>query len=147
VLKSDLARLFVSGHGGVGKSYLINHLVKEVRHEFEDASSGGDADLPTVAVLAPTGIAAYNVNGCTLHSFFSLPVQHGTEKGFRPLHKMDEKEKRVRFLSVYCYYCAFFSVFHLLQRFWKNVQLIIVDESSMVSATMLHWVEHRLSQV
>ena len=33
-----------------------------------------------VVVLAPTGIAAYNVNGQTLHRFFKLPVGHDDEK-------------------------------------------------------------------
>jgi len=30
-----------------------------------------------VVVLAPTGIAAYNINGQTLHRFFKLPISHG----------------------------------------------------------------------
>jgi hypothetical protein len=27
--------------------------------------------------MAPTGLAAYNVNGCTIHKFFKIGVQHG----------------------------------------------------------------------
>ena len=30
-----------------------------------------------VVVLAPTGLAAFNVSGCTIHKFFKIGVQHG----------------------------------------------------------------------
>ena len=30
-----------------------------------------------VVVMAPTGLATFNVNGCTIHKFFKIGVQHG----------------------------------------------------------------------
>lgn len=49
--------LFVTGEGGSGKSFVVNHFIQ--KHS-------------RVAVLAPTGIAALNVGGSTVHRFFKL---------------------------------------------------------------------------
>jgi hypothetical protein len=51
--------VFITGRAGTGKSTLLNHLV-------------ASDDVPQV-VLAPTGVAALNVNGQTIHRFFSYP--------------------------------------------------------------------------
>lgn len=39
----------------------------------------------TVAVLAPTGIAAYNISGITIHRFFKLPVFNDNNEKHWPL--------------------------------------------------------------
>ena len=62
--------LYISGPGGVGKSFLIKHIV----NQFSDST----------VVLAPTGIAALNIGGSTVHSAFRLPAnlltkQHWTK--------------------------------------------------------------------
>lgn len=49
--------VFVTGAGGTGKSWIIQHLVNE-----------------KTALCAPTGIAALNIGGVTCHSLFGLPV-------------------------------------------------------------------------
>ena len=64
----ELCRLFVSGCGGTGKSFLI----KAVR-AWVQTTTGKD-----VIVAAPTGIAARNVNGLTIHGILALPVEHGS---------------------------------------------------------------------
>ena len=53
--------VFLTGHAGTGKSYLLNI----IRHELSDAGKN-------VVVAAPTGIAAINVGGTTLHRLFEL---------------------------------------------------------------------------
>ncbi len=53
-------RMIISGTAGTGKSYLIKCLKKLL----------GDC----LRVTAPTGVAAYNVDGYTLHSLLSIPV-------------------------------------------------------------------------
>ena len=65
---ADLCRLFVSGCGETGKSFLI----KTVRG-WVQATTGKN-----VIVAAPTGIAACNVNGLTIHGILALPVEHGS---------------------------------------------------------------------
>jgi ATP-dependent DNA helicase PIF1 len=52
--------VFLTGAAGTGKSFLFAYLVQQLT-----AKHGED----TVAVTAPTGIAAINVNGVTIHSF------------------------------------------------------------------------------
>ena len=68
-------RLFVSGCGGTGKSFLI----KTIREWVLSTTNKG------VAVLAPTGIAAVNINGMTIHRPLMLPVEHGKTPKYRPL--------------------------------------------------------------
>lgn len=57
-------RMTVMGCGGTGKSVLINTLVCCIRKVFDDNNS--------VFVTAPTGAAAYNVGGTTIHKEFKL---------------------------------------------------------------------------
>ena len=49
---------------GTGKSYLITTLTEELELAYNDAQRS----KCIVATLAPTGIAAFNVNGTTIHS-------------------------------------------------------------------------------
>ena len=54
----------IMGCGGTGKSVLINTLVACIRKIFNDND--------TVFVTAPTGAAAYNVRGSTIHREFKI---------------------------------------------------------------------------
>ncbi|XP_025267781.1 ATP-dependent DNA helicase PIF1-like [Camponotus floridanus] len=63
---SDVFRLYVSGEGGTGKSFLI----KAIRFWIKKYM-GKDT-----AITAPTGIAAFNIDGLTIHRLFQLPVEH-----------------------------------------------------------------------
>jgi septin family protein len=59
-------RIIVNGQGGSGKSVVINTLVTIIRKMF------GFNDV--VRVIAPTGVAAYKVNGETFHHLFHMGV-------------------------------------------------------------------------
>ena len=63
-------RLIVSGQGGTGKSKVINTLHQSVSKQL---TCNG---LPVV-VAAPTGLAAFNIGGKTIHRLFCLPIEHG----------------------------------------------------------------------
>ena len=54
--------VFLSGEAGTGKSYVINEFLKEKTGK-------------NILVTAPTGIAAINVNGITLHRAFKAPTE------------------------------------------------------------------------
>ena len=81
---AEILRLFVSGCGGTGKSYLI----KTIR-AWVQTTTGKD-----VAVAAPTGIASRNINGLTIHGMLALPVEHRSTPSYRPLS--DDALKIVR---------------------------------------------------
>ena len=53
--------MVVCGTAGTGEPYLINCLKLLLQHKLR--------------VCAPTGVAAYNIDGTTLHSLFSLPTK------------------------------------------------------------------------
>lgn len=69
----DRVSLFLTGDAGTGKSTLLRRLLEESR-----------ARDRCVAVLAPTGCAAVNVGGQTIHSFFSIPPRFITPH--EPIH-------------------------------------------------------------
>ena len=79
-----------------------------------------------VVVAAPTGIAARNVNGLTIHRILALPVEHGSTPPYRPMS--DDALKLVRDKL-------------------RNVTLFIVDEISMVSNVTLMYMHLRLSEI
>ena len=100
--------LIVNGVAGTGKSYLINAIRNLLR--------------TSCAVTATTGKAAYNINGCTIHSLLKLPV--GTR---------GNKELTARALV-------------RLQNNLKRIAYIIIDEYSMLGQTMLGWIDRRCRQ-
>ena len=114
-------RIFVSGFGGSGKSHLIRTLMgfsyikSEVRKE------------PCHFLLgAPTGIASYNISGQTLHSIWSLPVEHNKKAEYKPL--LDAKLNNFR--ANYLHVCGH-----------------IIDEVSMMSSPTFQTVNLRMIQV
>ncbi len=58
-LRNDTGNLFITGRAGTGKSTLLRALRDQIMEEM--------------VVVAPTGLAAVNVGGQTIHSFFGLP--------------------------------------------------------------------------
>ena len=113
---ASILRLYVSGEGGTGKSFIISAIrcwVKQVLAK-------------RVAVTAPTGIAAFSINGLTIHRMFSLPVEHGNVP-------------KCRLLSD--------SVLEKLRRDLEDVEIIIIDEISMVSNVQFMYIHKRLSEI
>lgn len=100
-------RLIISGTAGTGKSYLIHCLRLLLRNK--------------VCVVAPTGVAAYNVDGRTLHSLLCLPT------------KGEFKDLQGDLLSK-------------LQQSLADVRYIIIDEMSMVGRKLFGQVDRRLRQ-
>jgi len=72
-------RLIVSGQGGTGKSRVI-----DVIRRIISAKAPAD-DILSVVVAAPTGLAAFNVRGSTIHRILCLPNEHGKPADYRPL--------------------------------------------------------------
>ena len=104
---SSPLRMIISGTAGTGKSYLI-HCLRLLLQE-------------RVCVAAPTGVAALNIAGHTLHSLLSLP----TKSDFKDL----EGDR-----------------LNQLQQSLSAITYIIIDEMSMVGRKVLAQVDRRLRQ-
>ena len=104
--------LFLTGKAGTGKSTFLRYICANTRKKH--------------VVLAPTGIAAINVGGATLHSFFKIP--------FHPLLPNDVKfsEKNIRETLKYT---------GEKRKIIREVELIIIDEISMVRADIIDFID------
>ena len=99
--------MIICGTAGTGKSFVIKCLRGLLGSRLQ--------------VAAPTGVAAFNIQGITLHSLFHLPI-HGDFK--------DLQGERLQ----------------SLQNSLKEIDYIIIDEISMVGRKMLGQIDKRLRQ-
>ena len=116
IISGETSRFFVSGPGGTGKSHLIRGLVlwnRVIRGK-------------KTAVAAPTGIAAYNISGLTLHRLLQFPYEKEGKPVYKELSANALKKVRETF---------------------EDLDLIIIDEVSMVSNAMLAFIHLRLQQI
>ncbi len=96
--------LFITGKAGTGKSTLLRYFRSKTKKN--------------VVVVAPTGIAAINVEGQTLHSFFKFPPRFVQKEDIRRISK---NKKLIECLDT-----------------------LIIDEVSMVRADLMDGVDHAL---
>ena len=106
-------RATISGMGGCGKSLIINTIISIIR-ELTDSNN-------TVQVAAPSGSAAYNVKGCTLHSLLGINVQV-------PWQSLNDERKK--------------------QLSWKLKELLVlmVDERSMLNSHVTFGAEEHVRE-
>ncbi|MCX4293329.1 MAG: AAA family ATPase [Prevotella sp.] len=104
--------LFLTGKAGTGKSTFLRYVAENTKKKH--------------VVLAPTGIAAINAGGSTLHSFFRLP--------FHPLLPNDSRysprniRQTLKYSGAHC-------------KLLREVELIIIDEISMVRADIIDFMD------
>ena len=67
----DGYKVFLSGCGGTGKSHVVRLIQQDTAYLLQHVLRP-DPDQPIVLVTAPTGSAAYNINGSTIHSALSI---------------------------------------------------------------------------
>lgn len=112
IIKYTRHSLFLTGKAGTGKSTFLRHVARNTKKK--------------TVILAPTGIAAINAGGATLHSFFHLPFHPllPTDKRYDARHIRDTLKygsDRIKLL--------------------KEVELIIIDEISMVRADIIDFID------
>ncbi|MCF7846818.1 MAG: AAA family ATPase [Candidatus Gracilibacteria bacterium] len=102
-IKNPDKHFFITGKAGTGKSTLLEHIRKNANKKM--------------VVLAPTGVAAINVHGETIHSFFKL--KPGFELEEAKNMRLDEKKRKK----------------------YHSLKTILIDEISMVRADILDAVD------
>ncbi len=98
--------IFVTGRAGTGKSTLLNHLAWHTEKQ--------------IVICAPTGVAALNVGGQTIHSLFRLPIGIVAD---------DEIEQTAN-----------------VRRLLNAIDTVVIDEISMVSADLMDAIDRSLRQ-
>jgi len=99
ILENSSENLFITGKAGTGKSTFLDYFRKNTKKR--------------VVVVAPTGVAALNVGGQTIHSFFRL------KPGFLDLDSIETRRRRI----------------------YRNIDVLIIDEISMVRADLFEGIE------
>ncbi len=106
--------VFLTGRAGTGKTTFLNELTKKTKKNF--------------AVVAPTGIAAINAGGSTIHSMFGLPLST-----FVPTSHDIDRNKAINIPQLLPHLRYQSAKLKLL----RSLELLIVDEVSMLRADVL----------
>ena len=110
-------RINIDGPAGTGKSYLIAMISSHLQDRARTAGRSNP-----VFRAAPTGVAAFNIQGRMIHSLLHLPVK----KSFAPLSP---------------------TTLSSLQDKFKDCEFLIIDEKSMIGLRTLHQIDQRLRQI
>jgi ATP-dependent DNA helicase PIF1 len=105
-IETTQEHIFVTGRAGTGKSTLLNHLSWNTSKQ--------------IVISAPTGVAALNVGGQTIHSLFRLPI------GVIADHEIEQSRE--------------------LRKLLGTIDTIVIDEVSMVNADLLDAIDRSLRQ-
>ena len=105
-IETTRENLFVTGRAGTGKSTLLNHLAHNTSKQ--------------IVICAPTGVAALNVGGQTIHSLFRLPI------GVIADHELEQNDQ--------------------LRKLLNTIETLVIDEVSMVNADLLDAIDRSLRQ-
>lgn len=109
VMEHGDGSIFITGSAGTGKSTLLQYFKKST--------------TKNIVILAPTGVAAVNIGGATIHSFFGFKPDITMEKAW----KLGGKTKK--------------------PELYKNLDAIVIDEISMVRADLLDCIDAFMRRV
>lgn len=120
--------IFLTGKAGTGKTTLLKKIISST---YKNA-----------VIVAPTGIAALNAGGVTIHSFFQLPFagfipEFGVAPQFGSTVKLETKDSLMRH----------FAMNKQRQAMIRNLELLIIDEVSMLRADLLDAMDWTLRNV
>jgi ATP-dependent exoDNAse (exonuclease V) alpha subunit len=106
LIEDTREHVFVTGRAGTGKSTLLQHLAWNTSKQ--------------IAVCAPTGVAALNVEGQTIHSLFRLPI------GLIANGQIEQSDATRKLLNA--------------------IDTLVIDEISMVNADLMDGIDRSLRQ-
>jgi len=105
-IEKTRGHVFVTGRAGTGKSTLLNHLAWNTEKQL--------------VICAPTGVAALNVGGQTIHSLFRLPI------GVIADHEIEQGAE--------------------VRKLLNTIDTLVIDEVSMVNADLMDAMDRALRQ-
>lgn len=106
LIEGTSEHVFITGRAGTGKSTLLQHFAGNTKKQ--------------IAICAPTGVAALNVEGQTIHSLFRLPI------GLIAESEIDQTDATRRILNA--------------------IETLVIDEISMVNADLMDAIDRSLRQ-
>lgn len=112
-IESTDVSVFLTGKAGTGKTTFLRNLVKHTNK--------------TLAIVAPSGVAAVNAGGVTIHSFFQLPLSPY-------IPGMGMREQRFKFARE-------------KKRIIQALDVLVIDEISMVRSDLLDAVDDVLRRI
>lgn len=120
--------VFLTGKAGTGKTTLLHQIIKNTHKN--------------TVVVAPTGIAALNAGGVTIHSMFQLPFG-----GFIPANDVVPQINQFVKFETKDSLRKHFKMNNIKRSVILNMELLIIDEVSMLRADVLDAVDYMMRKV
>ncbi len=139
-INTTQSHLFLTGKAGTGKTTFLKNLSKITHKSF--------------IVVAPTGIAALNAGGVTIHSQFLIPpstflpdrtLNEVQLDSNRPQEKANpyESKNKIRFINQGTL-ARKYPLNSIRKQIFRNIDLLVIDEVSMLRADLLDAIDYRL---
>ena len=117
--EEDNFYLYIGGNAGTGKSFLLKAMINAAKKRGK--RSGAELDKPFSITVAPTGVAAYLVNGTTIES--ALGIQPSKDNTY--IKNEPSRNSSLRFI-------------------YEDLRVIFIDEVSMLGTNMLSKINFRM---
>ena len=120
--------IFLTGKAGTGKTTLLKEIIKSTHK--------------STVVVAPTGIAALNAGGVTIHSMFQLPFG-----GFIPANSVSQQFSESIKFETKDSLRHHFKMSAIKRKVIQNMELLIIDEVSMLRCDLMDAIDFMLQSV
>ena len=121
-MDDDPFYIYIGGEAGTGKSFVLKLMIDAVKQLGK--RSGRDLEKPVSITIAPTGVAAYLLNGTTIESALGMEPQ----KGRNYKSNKESRNSNLRFL-------------------YQDLKVIFLDEVSMCGSDMLARINFRMQEI